>query len=143
MELVYFALIVIGVGILIYCLRKKTSPTYEDYTEVSKSPEPTASVPSPASEKPGPPHGPSVSVPPEAPQSLDREYARTHGMWVCPYCETMNPYPDGASPEMISDSISSSVSGSSSMLRGDLIKKAADISAGSVSLICIACGKHQ
>lgn len=143
MELVYIAFIVIGVCILIYCLRKKPDPTYEDSDAVSKPPESSASVPSSGTGKPVPPQKSSVSVLPQNTRSLDEEYARTHRMWICPYCETMNPYPAGVSPEMISDSKAAPVSGSASMLRGDLIKKAADIPAGSVSLICAACGKPK
>ena len=33
---------------------------------------------------------PEPVQPKTAQESLDAQYARMHGLWVCPYCETLN-----------------------------------------------------
>lgn len=79
---------------------------------------------------------------------LDHQYAISHGMWICKYCETINSYPDGYIPRKQSEYEEKIVvSSSSSGLRGDLLNKSnkryAKQPPESSCLLCVACGKSQ
>ena len=66
-------------------------------------------------------------------------------MWVCPFCETLNPYPAGVSPERLPSPKPVPVPADPSRLVGDLVRKAAEEAAPTElpPMFCAACGKQN
>lgn len=79
-------------------------------------------------------------------QTAEEKYADNHNMWICPYCESLNPFPPGMKKRKKKETSPVPVEKKSSPgLRGDLVKK---INADSEpipepELYCIVCGKHS
>lgn len=132
MELIYIAIAAIAIGIAcfvyLYCFRgNKRIPEEPVAAEDSSEP---------------------VLGNPVASETIDQKYARTHNMWICMYCETINLYPEGAGSKVNRFEPARSIPEiSPSGLRGDLLNKtslnrrrSADASNG---FVCIACGKRQ
>lgn len=131
MELIYIAIAAIAIGIAcfvyLYCFRGN-----------KRIPEESAAIEDSSESVPG------VSV---ASETIDQKYARTHNMWICMYCETINLYPEEADFKENRFEPARSIPETSSGLRGDLLNKtslnrrrSADASNG---FVCIACGKRQ
>lgn len=81
-------------------------------------------------------------------KTIDQQYADTHRMWICMYCETMNKYPAGMEPTRKTVEPPMPLSSEAkSGLRGDLLNRVNTSRSRSAStsdfLTCIACGKQQ
>ena len=82
-------------------------------------------------------------------QTEDEKYAQIHHMWVCEYCETLNPIPEGATIKKTTthSEPTTALSGLGSLLRGDLARAKGEAHKSSKALsnelICVACGKSQ
>lgn len=73
-------------------------------------------------------------------RSKEIDYAIEHQLWICRYCETMNPMPTGvANQRNFTCGKPNPLQTESTQLTGSLIKKKSRIGL----LRCAACGKHQ
>lgn len=71
-----------------------------------------------------------------------QKYARQHNMWICEFCETLNPCPEGLTVSgVLTDDFSNAPQRRVSALQGDLAnahrKKLKN------APVCVACGKRQ
>lgn len=78
-----------------------------------------------------------ATPPPAASRSEGADYAATHHLWICRYCETMNPIPVGM------DGKRSFTCGKPDPLQVTLRGSLANKEGGNPSLRCAACGKDQ
>ncbi len=139
-EYFFLAIAVIGAVILIYFLIKQLKSSGQDNKPVDPvPPDPVLPEPVPPVKKPIDP------TPPEPVLTKDALYARENGLWVCPFCETLNPYPAGVSPERLRPPKPVPVPAGSSRLVGDLVRKAAEDTAPTElpPMFCAACGKQN
>lgn len=97
------------------------------------------------------PDGKSDGMPDPAPgissntETEAQRYARQHNMWICEFCETMNPCPAGMKVSKVpADGISGDSRGKASGLRGDLADARRKKHTDALDMpVCIACGKRQ
>lgn len=144
-EYFFLAIAVIGAVILIYFLIKQLKSSGQENKPIDPVP-PEPVPPDPVLPEPVPPvKKPIAPVPPEPVLTKDALYARENGMWVCPFCETLNPYPAGVSPERLPSTKPVPVPADPSRLVGDLVRKAAEEAAPTElpPMFCAACGKQN
>lgn len=101
----------------------------------------TTSVTKPPENKSG---EPEKEVPVD-PRSADERYAAARDLWICKYCESLNPYPPGMAP--VKAPIPAAGPARKSALRGDLLGKGKKPEPTPVKtpgrMNCVACGKQH
>lgn len=134
---IVIALVAAGIGLLVYvcCFHREKEET--KCSNANESKEETKQEPEVES-------GGSTDT---KGMSAEEEYADSHGMWICEYCETLNAYPDGEAAGRKKEEAPRSVPVERKTgLRGDLLNRANKSLDRSVTkrdeMICIACGKH-
>lgn len=130
--LIFVCLCAVIIWIIFSYIKEKTEErkTFAAKTELTESP-PVAHTP--------------VSKKSTFQESEDSRYAIHQNMWVCAYCETLNPCPSGMKRVVDIKDLYTSPPSSLNGLRGDLFNKVNEANAGIVTmeLHCTACGRKQ
>lgn len=134
LAIVFVVIAFIGALSLLIYLWKQSRPEKED-VPVNR-PEP----PKPPRKEPEPVNPPE---PPKPDPTIDELYAMENRLWLCPYCETLNPYPPGYHPARKAPPIPAAAPAGAPGLTGTLLRKVPSEPEHTPELFCAACGKRN